>query len=333
MTLRQTESMRLGVILAAIIGLTIATLVVGYIGFAAVFQALAIIGWRGLAFLSVYSAAPLILLGSAWFVLDKAAPMRQWGAFVWARVVRDAGTELLPFSHLGGFVIGARAAILRGVAPTAAYATTIVDVTAEIIAQLGFTGLGLALLMQRLGESSSHNGLVVAVVVGMGLSVLGAIGFIGLQRRGVHLIERLAERFVPAAAGGAGLVGRALHTLYDNPLRIVAAVGAHFAAWIASAVGAWLALRLAGVDISLQSMLAIESLVGAVRSVGFLAPMGIGVQEGAYALIGPLFGLGAELSLALSLLKRARDVVVGVPTLLIWQAQEGVRLVGRRPAD
>ena len=322
--------MKIGVILAVIIGLSVATLVVGYIGFAAVFQALAIIGWRGLAFLSVYSAVPLILLGGAWFVLDEAAPLRQWAAFIWARAVRDAGAELLPFSHLGGFVIGARAAILRGVAPTAAYSTTIVDVTAEIIAQLGFTGLGLALLMHRLGETSSHNGLVVAIVAGLGLSALAAIGFITLQRRGVHLIERLAERFVPAAAGGAGLVGQALHTLYDNPGRIAAAIGAHFAAWIASAVGAWLALRLAGVDISLQSMLAIESLVGAVRSVAFLAPMGIGVQEGAYALIGPLFGLGAELSLALSLLKRARDLAVGVPALLIWQTQEGVRLVGRR---
>ena len=321
--------MKIGVILAAIVGLTVATLVVGYIGFAAVFQALAIIGWRGLVFLSVYSLVPLTLLGGAWFVLDGAAPLRQWAAFIWARAVRDAGTELLPFSHLGGFVIGARAAILRGVAPTAAYSTTIVDVTAEIIAQLGFTGLGLALLMQRLGDVSNHNGLVVAIVAGLGLSTLAAIGFITLQRRGVHLIERMAERFVPAAAGGAGLVGRALRTLYANPGRIAAAVGLHFAAWIASAVGAWLALRLAGVDISLKSMLAIESLVSAVRSVAFLAPMGIGVQEGAYAVIGPLFGLGAELSLALSLLKRARDVAIGVPALLIWQAEEGVRLVGR----
>jgi len=321
--------MKFGVILAAIIGLAVATLVIGYIGFGAVFQALTVIGWRGLAFLSVYSIFPLFLLGGAWFVLDEAAPLRHWAAFVWGRVVRDAGSELLPFSHFGGFVIGARAAILRGVSPTAVYATTVVDVTTEIIAQLGFTGLGLGLLMLRLGDRSDHSALVGAIVAGMALSAVAAVAFIAVQRRGVHLVEKLAERFLPAAAAGAGVIGRALHTLYDNPARIAVAVATHFAAWIASATGAWLALRLAGQDVSLESMLAIESLVGAVRSAAFLAPMGIGVQEGAYALIGPVFGLGPELSLALSLLKRGRDVVVGLPTLLIWQSQEGVRLIGR----
>ena len=321
--------MKIGVILATIAGFVVATLIVGYFGFGAVFKALAVIGWRGLLFLCLYSVVPLILLGSAWFVLDETAPARQWSAFVWGRVVRDAGAELLPFSHLGGFVIGARAAILRGVAPTAVYATTVVDVTAEIIAQLGFTAIGLGLLVLRLGDRSHHSALVGAVVAGMALSAVAAAAFIALQRRGVHLIEQLAARFLPAAADDAGLVGRALHTLYDNPLRIAAAVALHFGAWIASAVGIWLALRLARQDISLEAILAIESLVGAVRSAAFLAPMGIGIQEGAYALIGPLFGLGPELSLALSLLKRARDVGVGVPALLGWQAQEGVRLIGR----
>jgi len=60
--------------------------------------------------------------------------------------------------------------------------------------------------------------------------------------------------------------------------------------------------------------------------VGFVAPAGLGVQEGTYALVGPLFGLPAEAGLALSLLKRGRDLVVGVPTLLAWQAVEGGRL-------
>jgi hypothetical protein len=49
------------------------------------------------------------------------------------------------------------------------------------------------------------------------------------------------------------------------------------------------------------------------------------VQEAAYALITPVFGVGAEFGLAVSLLKRARDMVVGVPILLIWQGLEGRR--------
>jgi putative membrane protein len=325
--------MKIGVIIAALVGLAVATAIVGYIGFGAVFAAISTLGWRGLAFLTVYSAAPFFLLGSAWFLLDAGAPLRRWGVFIWARVVRDSGSELLPFSHLGGFVIGARAAVLQGITSTTASATTIVDVTTELIAQLGFTSLGLAMLLLRLGGRSGHDGLIGSVSLGLALSAIGAVAFIALQRRGSGLAERLARRFLPGAAVQAGLVGGALRALYDNPWRIGAAVLVHFAAWTASAVGVWLALRLAGVEIGLGSVLAIESLIGAVRSAAFVAPMGIGVQEGAYALLGPLFGLGPDLSLALSLLKRGRDLAIGVPALLIWQGLEGLRAVKPNAGD
>jgi hypothetical protein len=39
----------------------------------------------------------------------------------------------------------------------------------------------------------------------------------------------------------------------------------------------------------------------------------------------PLFGLPAEIGLAVSLLKRAREIALGVPVLLIWQGIEGHR--------
>lgn len=320
--------MKAGVVIAALIGLAAATAIVAYFGFGAVFSALSTIGWRGFGFLCLYTAFPFALLAAAWFVLMPGLPPGRWTTFLWARVVRDASGELLPFSHLGGFVMGARAAILAGLTPTAAFSTTVVDVTTELIAQLGFIGVGLGLLAVRLGAASSHNALVGAVLVGLLLSAAGAGAFILLQRRGSGLLERLARRWAPAAAVQAGVFSRAVNALYEHPLRIAAAVALHLAAWIASAAGAWLALRLGGVQVSLAAVLAIESLVGAARTAGFFAPMGIGVQEAAYALIGPLFGLGPDLSLALSLVKRARDIAIGIPALLTWQAFEGRRLLG-----
>ncbi len=62
-----------------------------------------------------------------------------------------------------------------------------------------------------------------------------------------------------------------------------------------------------------------------MRSAAFIVPNALGVQEGAYAVLAPLFGVGAEFGLAVSLLKRARDIAIGVPVLLIWQAVEGRR--------
>ena len=98
-------------------------------------------------------------------------------------------------------------------------------------------------------------------------------------------------------------------------------------------MGIWLALRAAGIAIPITSILAVESLVGAIRSAAFVAPMAIGVQEASYALLGPLFGLGPELSLAVSLLRRARDLILGAPALLAWQGLEGARLMGQRAGE
>jgi hypothetical protein len=96
----------------------------------------------------------------------------------------------------------------------------------------------------------------------------------------------------------------------------------HFAGWIASAIGAWIAFHLIGANLDLAAVVAMEALVCAARSAGSLIPNALGVQEAAYAVLAPLFGIGAEFGLAVSLLKRARDMAIGVPILLIWQAAE-----------
>jgi hypothetical protein len=46
-------------------------------------------------------------------------------------------------------------------------------------------------------------------------------------------------------------------------------------------------------------------------------------------VVGALFGLSPEFALALSLIKRVRDIVIGVPALALWQAMEGRRLLAK----
>jgi putative membrane protein len=319
--------MRLSVIAAIVFGLAVATAIAALVGFGSVFTAVERVGWRGLATLCLYSALPFCLLGAAWFVLCREEPLRRWPVFVWARIVRDSAGELLPFSHLGGLVVGARALIERGVSPVTASSATVVDVTTELIAQLGFTGLGVGLLAMRLGAGSTHNALMGAAVVGLLLTGGGAVLFIAAQRRGGAAVERLVARFLPGAAGQTSQVVEAVDGAYRRPGRIAAAVALHLCAWVASALGVWVALRVVGVRIDVTAVLAIESLVSAVRSAAFFVPMGIGVQEASYAVLGSLFGFGPELFLAVSLLKRARDLAIGVPALLAWQGLEGARLL------
>jgi hypothetical protein len=40
--------------------------------------------------------------------------------------------------------------------------------------------------------------------------------------------------------------------------------------------------------------------------------------------------VGKEIGLAVSLLKRARDIAIGIPIVLIWQTLEGRRVLASR---
>ncbi|MFZ0498249.1 MAG: hypothetical protein WAU49_02615 [Steroidobacteraceae bacterium] len=52
---------------------------------------------------------------------------------------------------------------------------------------------------------------------------------------------------------------------------------------------------------------------------------GLGVQEASLIGFGALLGVNAELALALSLAKRMREILFGVPALLSWYWVEGIR--------
>ena len=314
-------------IAAAALGLVGATLVVLFVGAGQVLAALATIGWRGLAALVVYSALPSAILGTAWFVFEKPWAWERWRVYVLARLARDASGELLPFSHVAGILVGARALVLQGLQPAWAFASVTLDVTTEFLAQIAFTLAGVGLLFARLDPKSGTAGPAIAGLLLLGAS---AIAFVLIQRRGMGLLTRIVGVIAPAAAERAAETGDLIAVLHRRTGRFWLAAGLHLTAWIASALGAWIALRVAGVNIGAFDILGLEALIMAVRSAVFVAPMGVGVQEAGYALLAPLFGLTPEIALALSLIKRARDLVVGVPVLALWQAIEGRRLALRR---
>jgi hypothetical protein len=61
-----------------------------------------------------------------------------------------------------------------------------------------------------------------------------------------------------------------------------------------------------------------------------MVPGALGAQESGMVLFGALLGLPADLSLAVSLAKRVRELALGLPGLAAWQWVEGRRLFDRR---
>jgi putative membrane protein len=312
-------------ILAAAIGLAAATGAIAIVGFGQIAATLGVIGWKALGVLIAYSVAPLSVLTLSWFVLEKPWLWRRLAVYLWARLVRDASGELLPFSHVAGLAIGARAATLAGLPGPWSLAAIVVDATTELIAQVGFTLFGIVLLADHLDKHAELSG---PALVGFAVTLAAAVSLVALQRRGMSFVTRLIERVLPAAAAHAVEAGGFISELHRRTGRILLAILLHLGAWVLSAAGVWLALRVAGLEVRLVDIVGLEALIGALRSAAFVAPMGLGVQEIGYAILGPVFGLSAEAAIALSLVKRARDLCIGLPVLALWQIEEGRRLVG-----
>ncbi len=302
-------------------GLSLAVWLVLHVGVAAVFAAALSVGWSGFALLCLYGLLLFALLGTAWFALAQDEDRRIW-TFWWGRAVRDSAGEVLPFSQMGGFLVGIRAVMLRGVGASFAFASTIVDITIELIAQIAFAIIGFVILLARVPTSPSSTTLAHGVMAGIAIGIVGAGGFLAVQRRGLGFFERLTARFLPGAADRAIAIHREIAQLHARPLRLMFSFAVHLACWIATAGWAWIALRLMGVHAAILSVIAIEALLYAIRSAAVFVPNAIGVQEATYLMLFPLFGLAPSAGLAISLLKRARDVTVGIPVLLTWQVAE-----------
>ena len=314
-----------------VVGFALAVFVVMHIGFGEVYGAITRVGWLGFV-LILLAAMPIIaVLALAWRAV--VGPLIPYWVFFASRQLRDSATDLLPFTQIGGVVIGARAGILAGLPPIKAYSTAVVDITCETMAQIAFTILGLLIGFTRLKASADLAIYIDALILGTALLVPGVIAFMVLQRKGSKLAGKMAEQFLPAAVAHTEAFTAEIEALYQQPKKLALCSTFHLIAWIAAAAWLWVMFTLCGATVTLMDCIAIESLASALRSVAVFVPAAIGVQEAGYAALAPVFGAGPEIGLAVSLLKRARDVVLGIPVLLLWQAVEGKRAFSAKEGD
>jgi putative membrane protein len=306
----------------ALLGVLIALLLVSYYGFDNVVSAVGRVGWPQFGLLVGWQLVLFVILGVAWDLITPARTMRRPWVLVWGRMVRDASANCLPFSQVGGFVFGARAVTLHGVEWHTATASMVVDVTAEFLAQIAFTCIGLGILLVRAPGSR----LATPAEVGIGLAVLACFGFVWAQKGAAPVFarigRRIAGRWFSDAEERMEVLQAELGLIYGHTGKLALGFFVHLIGWISTGVGGWIAYRALGVPIEFDDALAIEALLSAAAAIAFLVPVNAGVQEAGYAGLGAIFGVPPELSLGVSLVRRARDIAVGVPILLIWQFVE-----------
>jgi putative membrane protein len=314
--------MKWGMTFALLAGLVAAVWVVWAVGFEAVWGAVAQAGFGGLGLLCLYTLLVFASLALAWSTMVPPEQRIKLHHYYLGRLVRDSIAEISPFSPVGGMVAAARLAILKGMNGAYAAASIAADATTEAMAQVVFLAFGVVIAALHLGGVAGSGPLLQALIVTLLLAIPGIAGLIFLQKRGAGLAERLAARFFPQAEKGVSFRD-AIHRLYDSRGLMAASSFWHLVAWIGAGGGTYIGFRLVGARISFIDAMAIEALLCTLRSIAAFVPAGVGVQEGGYVALAQLFGLPAEMGLAVALLKRAREIVLGVPALLYWQMVEG----------
>jgi len=252
------------------------------------------------------------------------------------RFVREAVNVLLPVAQVGGDVVGARLLTGYAVPGALAAASVIVDILVQAAAQFLFAAVGLLTLM-ALG---ADHALARSAAIGLAVAALLLAGFYLAQRRGGQrllqsIVNRLAGDREWRVLGTIDAVYQNLTMIYAARSSFIASSVVHLAGWVVGVAEVSIVFAFMGHPVSIGEALVIESLLHAVRGAAFAIPSALGAQEGALVVLCAAFGIPPEQAIALSLVKRAADVVLGVPGLLGWQMLEWGRLVPsyrRQPA-
>ncbi|HZD92578.1 MAG TPA: lysylphosphatidylglycerol synthase domain-containing protein [Pseudolabrys sp.] len=325
--------MKRALIIAAGLGLALAVAIVGYEGFGAVTQAFAAVGY-GLAVVTVIRAAELAGAGLGWWLIFPSEERPVLPLCVRVRFIREAINSLLPVAQVGGDIAGARLITLSGVPAAMSGATVLVDILMQVVSLFLFTLLGIALF----ALDGADNELLQPIMIGAGLMGLALAGFFLAQRfGGAKLLDRalmaLADRFGWSALANLASLHDNLVRIYADVPRLALAMLVHIVVWFIGTLEILVALRLMGFPVSLAEAVVIESLGQAVRAAAFLVPGALGVQEAGFVAICSAFGIPAAPAVALSLVKRVPELVLGPPFLFVWHAHEAKALKERQGAN
>jgi putative membrane protein len=290
-------------------------------GLPAIVATLARAGW-GLWLVAAFHLLPLILDALAIRVLfQRGAAGGSIRDAVLARWVGESANSLMPAGQIGGPVLMARYLALRGMRLPQAAAAITVSTTLQSFAQIVFA-LGGVLLLGAMAGHLSQNALRSSALIASAFLAVQVGGFYFIQRRGFFSkLTKAATRWAGKRdwsqfVSQAQAIDVAVQESYGHGGRVTASFLLSLLGWVVGTGEVYLIAWLLGTPVGWGDALVLESLGQAIRGAGFAIPGALGVQEGGYLLLAPLVGLPADAALALSLAKRARELILGLPGIL-----------------
>jgi len=320
-------------IIAGLFGLALVIGLIAYSGAGEVANAMLVIGWW-LVPIAAYHIVPMLFSALSWREL--LPPTNRPGVIsvTWIRWIRESINSLLPVANIGGDIASARLIHLRGVPGSQAAASMVVDTTVGVVTQLAFVMAGATLLLLRPTGHAAFE-VLAGVLAGVGTLVVAVTAFVVLQHkdmfaRFVRLArDMLPEKWVYHFVENSSAIDDAVVMAYRSGSAFWRANLFRLIGWVGGAGEVWLVTWCLGQPLGATEAFILESLSSGVRAAAFMVPAAIGVQEGGLVLFGTFFGLPAEIGLAISLSKRVRELLLGLPGLFFWYWLEAHYLLRR----
>jgi putative membrane protein len=293
-------------------------------------RALALGPWPLVA-AAAYRVPTLAIYAWSWGLLVPPAERPRFPTLLRLRWIGEAVNSLLPTAQIGGDLVRAQLLAAEKVDGGAAAAAMLADVAVGTLTQALFGIAGLLAFARVLGhEAGGSLGLGSLFLLGAALVVFGLL-HVGAGRVIARLpfVGRLSAR-AKTLAGGIAATDAGIKALSNRPGALVASAAWHLAGWFSHVGETWMVLALCGARVSFTAALAIESLSATARAGAFFLPGGIGLQEGLIVYLCRRLGVPLEQALALALVKRFREIVVGLPGLVAWALAERSPLARRR---
>ncbi len=306
--------MRRGTAVAFTLGVAAAAVATVYAGAGGVARAFASLHAGGLLLIALVHVPVGIALGVAWWFASGKDAQISRARFCWARFVRDAAAEVLPFSQLGGFLLGVSALGRERVTLARGAASMSVDLVMELTAKLPYVAAALAALWALAPHSPLGRSLALALLI---TCVAASVPLLARGRLEPTL-ERVAgaiTRRWPAAAASEREVRAAFARALAQRAGLLSSFTLHVACWFLGAGEAWVLFHLLGAPLTLLEALAIDGTVSGLRTFGFFVPAAAGVQEASYLLGASVFGISPPVAIAASFARRARDLILGAVVL------------------
>ncbi|MEJ0007490.1 MAG: lysylphosphatidylglycerol synthase domain-containing protein [Steroidobacteraceae bacterium] len=311
---------------ALVLGTMLGVGLVLHAGLAPILALLAAAGWT-LLWLVPLHALPLLLDVLGWRALLRAAgvaaELAAPGRLFVIAAVREALNRLLPVANVGGEIVGIRMLCRNGGAAPQVAASVVAEVLLTIVSQLLFAAAGGLLLLRLTGRVAAASNLLIGLA--LALALVAALYMLvhrgSIFERVLRGVEGMLD--LPAQLRGwrdqALALDAALRGLLEHRAALLITLGWQLAGFATGAIETWLALRLLQHPVGFGTAWVLESLTQAIRHFIFVVPAGLGIQEAGLVGFGYLLGVGNDASIALSVAKRMREILFGVPALVYWQ--------------